>query len=100
MGRCYVIKYKNRKINRFFGEGGILKIGCTEDRLKKKFKYYNHQSDMTVKGDILYLALKERSQKTNVRLMYFLAHDSGNDDIIVDFYESGSDKKRNQVLVY
>ena len=83
---AYVIRYKKRKINRFMGVSNILKIGCTEDSFKRRFQYYNHQADMTVTGSDLYLALKERSQKTNVRLMHFLAHTSGKDRIVIDFY--------------
>lgn len=87
---AYVIRYKTRKISRFTGSSNILKIGCTEDSFKRRFQYYNHQADMTVTGSDLYIALKERSQKTNVRLMYFLGHTSGEDEIFIDFYVATS----------
>ncbi|WP_036799524.1 hypothetical protein [Photobacterium marinum] len=85
---AYVIRYKSHKIPRFSGYSSILKIGCTTDGFQNRFKNYNHQSDMTVVGTDLLECLKVRSQKTNVRLMHFLAHVDHPDEIVIDFYSS------------
>lgn len=94
---AYAIRFEKQRINRFKGESNILKIGCTEAGFKNRFQNYNHQSDMTVKGSDLYLALKERSQKTNVRLMHFLSHRDCADQIMVDLYFTKSGEEAKQL---
>ncbi|WP_205230776.1 hypothetical protein [Azospira oryzae] len=83
---AYVIRYRTHKVPRFFGFSEILKIGNTVDSFKNRFRNYNHQCDLTVAGSDLYEALKTRSQKTNIRLMYFLAHTNHPSPIDVEFY--------------
>ena len=94
---AYVIRFKTHRFNRFKGESKILKIGCTEAGFRNRFKNYNHQADMTVKGSDLYLALKERSQKTNVRLMHFLSHNGHSDQIMVELYFTKSSDEAKEV---
>ncbi|WP_379058978.1 hypothetical protein V6M93_00575 [Pectobacterium brasiliense] len=92
---AYVIRYLNYPIPRFIKTSPILKIGCTKDSFKGRFKNYNNQSDMTLPGVNLYEQLKVRSQKTNVRIMHFLAHNKHQDEIVIDFYLSTSDNEKS-----
>ncbi|RNM04634.1 hypothetical protein [Dickeya undicola] len=90
---AYIIRYENHCISRLNGKSTILKIGCTTKSFKNRFKNYNHQSDITIPGWNLYEILRTRTQKTNARVMYFLAHLSQGDNILIDFYLSDTEKK-------
>ncbi|MBA0166811.1 MULTISPECIES: hypothetical protein [Pectobacterium] len=92
---AYVIRYLDYSIPRFIKASPILKIGCTTDSFKGRFKNYNHQSDMTLPDVNLYEQLKIRSQKTNVRIMHFLAHNKHQDEIVIDFYLSTPDNEKS-----
>ncbi|AYO19654.1 hypothetical protein D0856_05710 [Vibrio owensii] len=52
---------------------------------------------MTLSGADLLESLKLRSQKTNVRLMHFLAHVTHPDEIVIDFYRAGKSQSPNEL---
>ncbi|MEI7062211.1 hypothetical protein WCU84_00745 [Dickeya chrysanthemi] len=91
---AYVIRYENYCVSRLNGKSTILKIGCTIKSFKERFKNYNHQSEITTQDQEwnLYKILRDRTQKTNVRVMYFLAHFTHKDKILIDFYSSDTEK--------
>ncbi|RRO02584.1 hypothetical protein [Pectobacterium aquaticum] len=92
---AYVIRYQQHPIPRLIGTSPILKIGCTTDSFRKRFNNYNHQSDMTIPDVDLYEKLKLRTQKTNIRIMYFLSHHKHQDEIVIDFYFSTLDEPKS-----
>lgn len=93
---AYVIRYKNYNISRFVGSSPIIKIGSASKGLKNRFDNYNHQKDITAEGTNL-VDFLFRSQKTNVRLMHFLAHHKHKDSIVVDIYYNRKTKDSKSI---
>lgn len=84
----YVIRYRDKQIPRLRGMSPIIRIGqaAAAEGFKKRFVEYNSQQDITTSGLSLFDLLEQRSQKTNVYLMYFLTHWAEYSEIVVDLY--------------
>lgn len=50
---------------------------------------------MTTPDVDLYEKLSLRTQKTNIRIMYFLSHHKHQDEIVIDFYFSTLDEPKS-----
>lgn len=85
---AYVIRYNGHMIPRLKGFSPILKIGKSDRRagFKERFRQYNHQKDVTVSKVPLCDLLAERPQRTNVAIMYYLAHQAISAPVVVDLY--------------
>jgi hypothetical protein len=85
---AYVIRFTGKQVHRLEGASPILRIGSADSAggFAERIRQYNHQCDVTVCTQSLVDLLMERSQKTNVYLMYFLSHWAAEESFEVDLY--------------
>ncbi len=95
---AYVVRYLSYEIPRLIGKSAILKIGSASISVRDRFDNYNHQKDVTTEGADLFSLLANRSQKTNVRLMHFLAHHKHPSDLVIDVYINAPAKESAEAI--